>query len=202
MGPVKVVLRYVNGRVIKGFTQDFSPNKDRFHLYFNSQFSGKPMEVVVKELKAVFFVRDFIGNSQYHEQKNIIEREKTPGQELEVMFVDDEVLVGATLAYDQNRPGFFLIPADPKSNNSRVFVVFSAVRGIHRYKSFYPAPKNDEFCSLIYPPRMFLQKVKGKDRGGSAFFIKFFKLINAKKWHFWVFHKTQLLRKSLKNQSV
>ena len=33
MEPVKVVVRYLNGKVIKGVTQDFSPNKDRFHLH-------------------------------------------------------------------------------------------------------------------------------------------------------------------------
>jgi hypothetical protein len=32
MGATRVVARYTDGRVIKGFTQDFFANKDRFHL--------------------------------------------------------------------------------------------------------------------------------------------------------------------------
>jgi len=52
MEPIKVVVRYANGRVIKGFTQDFFPNKDRFHLYPAAKPSGEATEVLVKELKA------------------------------------------------------------------------------------------------------------------------------------------------------
>jgi hypothetical protein len=34
--------------------------------------------------------------------------------------------VGTSLTYDATRPGFFLFPADPQSNNERVFVVRAA----------------------------------------------------------------------------
>ena len=33
MERLKVVARYKDGKVIKGFTHDFFPNKDRFHLF-------------------------------------------------------------------------------------------------------------------------------------------------------------------------
>ena len=70
MEPVKVVVRYVNGKVIKGFTQDFFPNKDRFHLHHAAKASGESaIEILVKDLKAIFFVQDFAGNSQYSEKK-------------------------------------------------------------------------------------------------------------------------------------
>jgi hypothetical protein len=32
MEPIKVVARYANDTVLKGFTHDFFANKDRFHL--------------------------------------------------------------------------------------------------------------------------------------------------------------------------
>ncbi len=38
---------------------------------------------------------------------------------------------GLLLVVDPNRPGFFLFPADPKSNNVRVFAVTTAVRKVH-----------------------------------------------------------------------
>jgi len=130
MEPVKVVARYTNGRVIKGFTQDFFPNKDRFHLYPAAKPSGEATEVLVKELKAIFFVQDFVGNRLYKERKKYIEGEQPSGRKVEVTFIDGEVLVGSTLGYDPSRPGFFFFPADPKSNNIRVFAVSTAVKKV------------------------------------------------------------------------
>jgi len=36
------------------------------------------------------------------------------------------------MAFDPNRDGFFITPADPMSNNLRVFVVTSAVKRIRQ----------------------------------------------------------------------
>lgn len=130
MEPVKVVARYVNGKRVKGFSQDFFPNKDRFHIYPAVKPSGEAVEVLVKELKAVFFVQDFAGDYLYNERKKYTEGEKPSGRKVEVTFADGEVLVGSTLGYDPSRPGFFLFPADPKSNNIRVFAVTSAVKKV------------------------------------------------------------------------
>ena len=130
MEPVKVVARYVNGKRVKGFSQDFFPNKDRFHVYPAAKPSGEAVEVLVKELKAVFFVQDFAGNSLYNERKKYLEGEKPSGRKVEVTFMDGEVLVGTTLGYDPSRPGFFLFPADPKSNNIRVFAVSNSVKKV------------------------------------------------------------------------
>jgi hypothetical protein len=130
MEPVKVVVRYVNGKRVKGFSQDFFPNKDRFRVYPAAKPSGEATEVLVKELKAVFFVQDFAGNSLYNERKKYLEGEKPSGRKVEVTFMDGEVLVGTTLGYDPSRPGFFLFPADPKGNNIRVFAVSTAVKKV------------------------------------------------------------------------
>jgi hypothetical protein len=128
MEPIKVVARYINGKVIKGLTQDFFPNKDRFHLQPIVKSTGEASEVFVKDLKAVFFVRDYAGDYQYDERKSYMEGEKASGRKMEVTFKDGEVMVGSTLGYDPSRPGFFLFPADPKSNNMRIFVVSTAVK--------------------------------------------------------------------------
>ena len=130
MEPVKVVARYINGRRGKGFSQDFFPNKDRFHVYPATKPSGETFEVLVKDLKAVFFVKDFVGNYLYNERKEYIQEEKPSGRKIEDTFKDGEVLVGSTLGYDPSRPGFFLFPADPKCNNIRVFAVSAAVKKV------------------------------------------------------------------------
>jgi hypothetical protein len=128
MEPIKVVVHYGNGKVIKGFTGDFSPNKDLFHLFPATDPTGEAIEVRLKDLKGVFFVRDFTGDPQYNEQKLFHEWKKGHGRKLEVICVDDELFVGSTLGYDPSRKGFFVFPADPKSNNIRVFVISSAVK--------------------------------------------------------------------------
>ena len=125
-----MVARYLDGKRVKGFSQDFFPNKDRFHVYPAAKPSGEAMEVLLKELKAIFFVKDFAGNSLYNERKKYIEGEKPSGRKVEVTFKDGEVLVGSTLGYDPSRPGFFVFPADPKCNNIRVFAVSTAVKKV------------------------------------------------------------------------
>ena len=132
MEQIQIVVRYADGRVLKGFTQDFFPNKDRFHLIPSDKPMGGTMEVTVNQLKAVFVVRDFLGDPRYAERKKYVEGEDPFGVKVEVTFADGEVMVGSTLSYNPKRPGFFLLPADPKSNNVRVFVVSSAVKGVRQ----------------------------------------------------------------------
>jgi hypothetical protein len=137
---LELVVKYRNGRVIKGFAQDFSPKKGHFHLFPADNLSGRAIEVLVKELKGVFIVRDFNGNPQYDERKEYIEGEKVSGRKVEVTFEDGEVLVGSTLGYDSKRPGFFVFPADPKSNNISVFVLFSVVKNMRYLDTIQKGP--------------------------------------------------------------
>lgn len=130
MEALKVVARYINGKRVKGLSQDFFPNKDHFHVSPADNPSAEKVEILLKDLKAVFFVRDFAGNYQYDERKEYIQGDKPSGRKIEVTFKDGEVLVGTTLGYEPNRPGFFLFPADPKSNNIRVFAVTTAVKKV------------------------------------------------------------------------
>jgi len=133
MESTKVVVRYANGTLARGFIQNFSPNKDFFYLAPADNSSGAPIYVSLKRLKAVFVVRDFYGNPQYHERKEFIEGEAPRGLKLEVTFADGEVMVGSTLlSYDAKRQGNFITPADPKSNNIRVFAVCSAVKSVRQ----------------------------------------------------------------------
>ncbi len=131
MDPVKVVVRFADGRVIKGYTQDFFPNKDRFHLQPQVKSSGQDTEqVLVKDLKAIFFVKDFGGNPAYDERRQFADADKPQGRKMEVIFKDGEKLVGSTLGYDPGRPGFFIHPADDKSNNIRVYVIQAYVQKV------------------------------------------------------------------------
>jgi small nuclear ribonucleoprotein (snRNP)-like protein len=127
----RVVVRTVNGEVLKGYTQDFNPNSFSFHLYTQDQdFSQRPKELLLRDLKAVFFVKSFEGNPEYRERKVFVDSDRTMGRRVEVRFKDGELLQGSTLGFNPNKPGFFLFPPDPNSNNIRVFVVTSSLDGL------------------------------------------------------------------------
>jgi hypothetical protein len=131
MEPTKAVVRYADGRIRKGYTQDFSPTNPSFRLDpFDPGTSIDAVDILVEDLKAVFFVRDFFGDPNYHEEKEFFKGWKSPGKVMEVTFKDGEVIVGSSLSYDPERPGFFISPADPKGNNLGIFVVSRAVRKI------------------------------------------------------------------------
>jgi hypothetical protein len=126
---VKIVARYLDGRMIKGFTQDFAPNKPGFHIFPTETDNPREgQEILLRDLKAVFFVRDFGGRADYDDRKEYTPGERPSGRVVEVTFIDGEILVGSTLGYDPKRSGFFVFPADPKSNNTRVFALSKAVR--------------------------------------------------------------------------
>jgi len=126
----KVVVRYQDGRVLKGEIDDFLPNKDTFHLAVLDSPGAKPLPVQVSELKALFFVKDFAGDPQHVERNEFDPARPVSGRKLKVVFKDGEVLVGTTQGYQPGRPGFFLIPADPASNILRCFVVMAATKEV------------------------------------------------------------------------
>ncbi len=127
----RVVARYQDGRVLKGVTNDFLPAKDRFHVVpLESAPGSKPLEVLVADLKALFFVRDFAGDPKHKESGEFDPTKPAAGRKIRVVFKDGETIVGITQGYQPGRPGFFVIPADPKSNNERCFVVTLATREV------------------------------------------------------------------------
>jgi len=128
MDPSKIVARYRDGRTLKGTTQNFFPNKPVFHVIRHGGTGpGDVVEVKLDELKAVFFVRDFAGNPKHVERKQLDPGERAQGRLMEVTFRDGEVIVGTTTGYDPKRPGFFLFPIDPSSNNVRIYVVTNGI---------------------------------------------------------------------------
>jgi hypothetical protein len=70
----------------------------------------------------------------YNERKNFFQYKQLHGRKIEVTFKDGEVLVNTTVGYTPNRRGFFIFPADPKSNNLMVFVISAAVKKFGFYK--------------------------------------------------------------------
>jgi hypothetical protein len=127
----KVVARFVDGRMIKGTTADFFAAKDTFHVSVGTSLSdAKPVEIHTQDLKALFFVKDLMGDPM-HVMLNEFDPAHPPaGLRLRVEFKDGEVLVGSTAGYQPGRPGFFLEPVDAESNIERCYVVSAATRAI------------------------------------------------------------------------
>jgi hypothetical protein len=127
----KIVVRYQDGRINKGVTNDFSPNKDLFHLHpMDALPETKPFKVSMQELKAVFFVKTFEGNPKYNDKKELEVDKTVVGRKIRVIFRDGEVLVGTTQGYQPGRPGFFMHIADSQSNNERSFVISAATQEV------------------------------------------------------------------------
>ncbi len=131
IGPAKIVVRYADGTVLKGYSQDFSPTAQQFHVRRDAVGGSDPgQRVMMRDLKAIFFVRNFAGNSVYKELKEFVVGTPLSGRKMEVTFTDGEVLVGTTTGYDAQRPGFFLFPVDGQSNNARIFIVQTVVKKV------------------------------------------------------------------------
>jgi len=125
-----VVARYTDGRVLKGTTRDFSANRPSLHLEVLG--ASEVVEVRLRQLKALFFVRSFEGFPDRDDARGFIDGppEKTQGRKIAVRFRDGEFMCGYTMSWSPDREGFFLFPADVGSNNDRVFVVVAATAEI------------------------------------------------------------------------
>jgi len=145
--PNLVVARYRNGEVVKGYTRDFFPDRPSFHvLPKGSQVS---VQVKTGELKGVFFVRDLLGNRLRNKGRRFpaIDQGPNTGRRIAVLFEDGELLVGYAQTYSAEKVGFFVFPADPHSNNLRVYVLRAAARQVKL------GPAADELARSAPPPR-------------------------------------------------
>jgi len=140
MSDEKVVLRFLDGKIIKGHIRDFSERSEELILQELDSDDVRVMKIDI--LKAIFFVKTFEGNRQYNEKKSYGIR-KPRGRRTFIKFVDGEDMVGfmeGDLPWKKgfflNRhavsdlKGFFLLPADEGSNNIRVFIFAHAVRDV------------------------------------------------------------------------
>jgi hypothetical protein len=84
-------------------------------------------EISIRDVKAIFYVNSFRGDSNH---KELIFYSRAPivhGIWMRVQFLDGEIIEG--IVYNSLRylvdPGFFLFPTDPDGNNKLVYVVKS-----------------------------------------------------------------------------
>ena len=122
----KIVVHDKEGNILKGTTADFLPKRPLFHIAVGGIHGEEIKEISMDNLKAIFFVKDFSGNRDYKETKDFSDRPAS-GKKMRAMFQDGETITGYTHSINMDQPGFFLVPVDPKSNNERIFIVFSSL---------------------------------------------------------------------------
>jgi hypothetical protein len=132
----KIVVKYKDGKIVKGWSTDFGPNKETFHLHPLEEYGKDILEIEIPFLKAVFFVKDYKGDKDYKKVRTFESQSQgVPSQrKIVIIFKDGENFYGTTHSYDPERKGFFVYPIDPKDNNDRVFVVNPAVNSVKLQK--------------------------------------------------------------------
>lgn len=119
-----VAVRYLDGRVLKGWTADFKPLCTFFLV---RQENGSSTRVDTRELKAIFFIKSLTGNPRHRKDKSF-GKKTLGGKEVWVEFADGEVLAGWSSAFASGKSGFYFTPTDAGSNAERVFVFHKALR--------------------------------------------------------------------------
>ncbi len=138
----KVVIRFMDGMMLKGIVKNFSVATDEIH--FEEAGSGITHDVPFADLKAVFFVKSLEGDPA-HREKKLFSARKDPDhawRKIFIKFKDGENLYGFLkgevpwkqgffVAEPQTAArGFFVIPTDEESNNIKIFVVGSSIKDI------------------------------------------------------------------------
>jgi hypothetical protein len=128
--PIKVVAHYIDGRLLKGTTRDFFVKRDVIHVQPLDDVTALPVRF--EELKALYFVRDFEGDPRRADLRGFAQKRwpSEHGRKIAVRFKDGELLCGFTTSYSADREGFFINPADPLSNNERIYVVRASTSAV------------------------------------------------------------------------
>lgn len=126
----KVVIRKLNKELIKGFVDPNTFLRPEGVEVLNRE--GRLLTIPLKEIKGIFFVRDFEGNPQRSERKVFQSRPRLSGLWIRMTFNDSEILEGLipNNLLDSDPLGFHVTPPDMYSNNLRIFIPRSALAGL------------------------------------------------------------------------
>jgi Family of unknown function (DUF6982) len=125
----KVIVRKIDRDSVSGYVSPAAFVNDGKLELLNT--SGTVIAIDLREIKAVFFVREF-GEAESLMRKTFTTRPRTEGLWVRLRFKDGEMLEGlmpADLA--QTMPeGFLLSPPDQRSNTQRIFVPRTALESL------------------------------------------------------------------------
>ncbi len=139
----KLVAHFKDGQIRKGFSRDFNPAVESFHLVRREGEIASSEAIRLEDLKALFHVKTW-GREDRH--RGVVPQfpqtatpspsGDTPGMIKTVLeFYDGEKIFCYSADYDPARSGFYALPADPADNNQKIFVVSSSLINIQFYRA-------------------------------------------------------------------
>jgi len=141
----RIVAHFIDHTVVKGTSADVDPKRPVCHV--QTEDAGM-VEVDLRLVKALFFVKDFSGKPGYDEL-----HEPAPGdqrlrgtRQVEIEFSDGERLGGLMNRYPPLGPFFFVLPLDQDSNNIRILVNRESVAAMRPLddRPDAPAPRTSD----------------------------------------------------------
>ena len=124
-----VAVRYQDKRLLKGWTRDFMPNRDFFHLQQGDQ--ARATRIRLGGMKAVFFLKT-PGRDPSCIDRRIFSQRTGGNTKVWLEFTDGEKFAGWSNAVPSSGNGFFLFPADADSNLEKAYVFRSAVERLEQ----------------------------------------------------------------------
>lgn len=123
----KIVVHMKGGAIHKGVTQDFEPSRTTFHI-LPAEGGGVPVRIQTQEMKAMFWVRDYLGNREFVAHQGF--EGTAEGRRAVLIFLDGESMWGMVEDENAQWEGFYFRPADERDNNLRIFVVKNSLKEV------------------------------------------------------------------------
>lgn len=124
----RVVARALDGTMVKGTCLAVDPARPTCQI----RTATVPVDIPLAQLKALFFVRDLVGNAR-REDSQVLDPDdpRLAGANLvEILFQDGERLMGLAEEFPPDLPFWYVTPLDAGSNNLRILVNQAAVRDV------------------------------------------------------------------------
>lgn len=127
-GGEKVILKYRDGRILKGYIRTFI--KYGKNLQFTELNLDRETEVPVQDLKAIFYVKSFEGKKFRMDGLSSESKGPRVGKKAGVHFFDNERIEGYVQGYAAGDQVILLIPEDQSGNNIKIFCVRNSIDNI------------------------------------------------------------------------
>jgi len=124
-----VVGKYRDGRLVRGFTNDFSAKRPYLHIS-PAPGSHQAQFISMMHLDALFFMRDTGTTGSGQDRAGATEPAAVHGRRVALSLPNGEEMIGATLNYKINGSGFFVTPLDGAHGTARVFITQTGVRSV------------------------------------------------------------------------
>jgi hypothetical protein len=123
-----VVGKYRDGRTVRGYTNDFSPQKPYLHVS-PTPFADETKFVSLIHLDALFFFPDpHTAESEWDALES--STSATRGRKVALTLPHGKEMIGTTLTYSSDGSGFFVRLLDHQTGATRVFVTQCGIRNI------------------------------------------------------------------------